>query len=44
MIHSASRACTSGDHAEIFEVTGNAVIMDEEEAHGMALLRHAVTL
>ena len=29
----------SGDHGEIFEVTGNVVIMDEEEAHGMALLR-----
>ena len=28
----------SGDHDEIFELTGN-VIMDEEEAHGTALLR-----
>jgi hypothetical protein len=27
------------DRGEIIEVTGNAVIMDEEEAHGMALLR-----
>ena len=24
----------SGDHDEIFEVTGNAMIMDEEEEHG----------
>ena len=30
---------SSDDHGEIFEVTGNAVIMDGEEAHGMALLR-----
>jgi len=29
----------SGDHREIFEVTGNVMITDEEEAHGMALLR-----
>jgi hypothetical protein len=38
MIHSASHACP---HlvTPIFEVTGNVVIMDEEEAHGLALLR-----
>jgi hypothetical protein len=38
-IHSASHACPPGHHGEIFEGDGNAVIMDEEETHGVALLR-----